>query len=88
MQCSNQQEYFEVFDRNKEICYGITSKIDKQRIEEKYPKRFVFEKYDLLDLKKLEERTKVTLKLGLFEKIMFVVIIISIFLSFGCLFVI
>ena len=54
-------DYYEVFDKNKRIRYGITSEEEKEIIEEKYPCKYVFEKFDLYDnyiwLERLEKMT-------------------------------
>lgn len=56
-------EYYEVFDENKQIRYGITSKKEKEIIEKKYPDKFIFEKFDLYDnyiwLERLEKMVKI-----------------------------
>ena len=56
-------EYYEVFDENKQIRYGITSKEEKEIIEKKYPDKFIFEKFDLYDnyiwLERLEKMVKI-----------------------------
>ena len=56
-------EYYEVFDENKQIRYGITSKKEKEIIEKKYPDKFIIEKFDLYDnyiwLERLEKMVKI-----------------------------
>ena len=43
--------YFEVFDHDKEVRIGIASAEDKREIEEKYPDEYHFEEFDY-DLEK------------------------------------
>ena len=58
--------YYEVFDKNRQIRYGITSDEDKKKIEEKYPEKYLFEKFDLYDnyiwLERLEETSRIKLQ--------------------------
>lgn len=88
-------DYYEVFDKNKEIRYGITSDEDKKIIEEKYPKKYIFEKFDLYDnykcLDKLEERSKISVKVknSIYYKIEMILIVvptISIIMDFLLIF--
>ena len=72
------EEYFEVFDRNERIRYGFTSQKDRQLIEEKYHDKYVFKKYDYIDLEGLEDRSKIHLKLNFFEKIILILLIMLI----------
>lgn len=72
------KEYFKVFNKNKRIRYGITSSRDKCKIEEKYPEKYVFKKFDYIDLEKLEDRSKIHLNLTAFEKLMIILIILLI----------
>ena len=57
--------YYEVFDKNRRIRYGITSDEDKEKIEEKYPGKYVFDEYDLYDeyiwLERLEKTPRIRL---------------------------
>jgi hypothetical protein len=72
------EEYFEVFNKNKRIMYGITSSRDKHKIEEKYPEKYVFKKFDYIDLEKLDDRSKIFLNITSFEKLMIILIILLI----------
>ena len=60
--------YYEVFDKNRQIRYGITSDEDKEKIEEKYPDRYLFEKIDLYDsyiwLERLEETSRIKFQIS------------------------
>lgn len=78
-------EYYEVFDKNKQIRYGITSDEDKEKIERKYPDKYIFEKFDLYDnyisLEKLEQLSNIRLKikgLSFYDKIFLILVIILI----------
>ena len=59
MKCGQQKgftanaDYFEVFDSDKQLRFGITSADDKSKIEEIYPGEYHFEEYDLNEDSKL-----------------------------------
>lgn len=59
-------EYWEVFDRNKQIRYGITSTQDMEIIKMTYPNKYIFEKIDLyemyVNLEKLENKSRLDFK--------------------------
>lgn len=42
-------DYYEVFDKNKRIRYGITSEEEKEIIEKKISGEFILEKFNLYD---------------------------------------
>ena len=69
------EEYYEVFDKNKQVRYGFTSKNDRKKIEEKYPCKYVFRRYDYIDLERLEDRSRICLRLNFFEKIILILLI-------------
>ena len=82
--------YFEVFDKDKHVKYGITSQKDMEEIRQKHPNEYAFEKCDssYVNVKTLETGPKVTLaKKGILddEDILFkaamVVMIVSVILS-------
>ena len=58
--------YYEVFDKNRRIRYGITSDEDKEKIEEKYPGKYVFDEFELYDeyiwLERLEKTPRIRLQ--------------------------
>lgn len=85
-------DYYEVFDKNKIIRYGITSDEDKEKIEEKYPGKYIFEKFDLYDnyiwLDKLEERSGISCRfknLNNFETILIIILTVNIIVDLICI---
>ena len=46
----SKDDYFEVFDKNKKVKYGITSLKEKQKIEKEYPNQYCFEGLVLINL--------------------------------------
>ena len=87
--------YYEVFDKNRQIRYGITSDEDKKKIEEKYPEKYLFEKFDLYDnyiwLERLEETSRIKFRisrLSLQDRIwvlLIIVLIINIIVDVICI---
>ena len=72
--------YFEVFDKNRQVRYGITSKKDMENIQKKYPEKYVFERFEdsYVDLQTLESRSKVMLnrKLTFNQMIMLILVML------------
>lgn len=58
----SKEDYFVVFDKNKNVKFGIASLKEKQKIENAYPNQYRFEEFDfdedLINLKNLEENQK------------------------------
>lgn len=81
----SEYEYWEVFDSKKQLRYGITSSQDKDIIEKKYPKKYLFERIDLYGsyvwLEKLEQMPKFTPKLT-FNQIIILILVILLIISF------
>lgn len=78
---SSRNDLYEVLSGNKKIIYGFTSNIEKDRIEEEYPDKFIFKKLDYINLEKLKQRSKIGLIYSSEEKIMLIILILS-FISF------
>ena len=72
--------YFEVFDKNKKVKYGITSLKEKQKIEKEYPNQYCFEELKLINMKNLEGMEKYTNRLTFEQKILLILIAILVIL--------
>ena len=76
----SKDDYFEVFDKNKKVKYGITSLKEKQKIEKEYPNQYCFEELDLINMKNLEGMEKYTNRLTFEQKILLFTIVLLVIL--------
>lgn len=76
----SKDDYFEVFDKNKKVKYGITSLKEKQKIEKEYPNQYCFEELDLINIKNLEGMGKYANRLTFEQKILLILIAILVIL--------
>ena len=76
----SKDDYFEVFDKDKKVKYGITSLKEKQKIEKEYPNQYCFEELKLINMKNLEGIEKYANRLTLEQKILIILIAILVIL--------